>query len=48
MERASLKWNSEMYCIFDIVEHHPISTLIVMVVELRYPLLMALLARKEA
>ena len=26
LKLASLKWNLEMYCIFDIVEHHPISS----------------------
>ena len=28
MVRASLQWNSEMHCIFNTVEHHPISPLI--------------------
>ena len=37
MERASLKWNSEMHCIFDIVEHHPISPHIAMAVALNSP-----------
>ena len=27
MVRASLKWNSEMHCSFDIEEHHPTSPL---------------------
>ena len=34
MELARLIWNSEMNCIFDIVDHQPIPPLIAMVVEL--------------
>ena len=34
MELSSLKRYSDMHCIFDIVEHHPIPPLIAMVVEL--------------
>jgi hypothetical protein len=37
MELVSLIWNSEMHCIFDIAEHHPISPLTTMVVELNSP-----------
>ena len=37
MELASLKWNSEMHCIFDIAEHLPISPPIAIVVELNSP-----------
>ena len=47
MVRASLKWNSEMHCSFAIVEHHPISPLIAMVVELNSPYLMAFSANKK-
>ena len=37
MELASLKLNSEMHYIFVIFEHHPISPLTAMVVELKSP-----------
>jgi hypothetical protein len=47
MELASLIWNSEVHCIFDNAEHHPISPLIAMVVELNSPYLLALSVRKE-
>ena len=47
MELASLILNSEMHCIFDIVEHHPTSSLFAMVGELNSTLLMALSAKKD-
>ena len=37
----------KLHCNFDIVEHHPISPLTAIVVELSSPLLMALSARLE-
>ena len=45
---VSLIWKSEMYCIFDIAEHHPITALIAMVAEINSPLLIALNARMNS